>query len=316
MDAQGKIHWPAKKGGMPRLKQYLDELPGVPMQDIWTDLSPIHNLAEERLGYPTQKPLALLKRIVAASSNPGDVVMDPFCGCGTTIDAVEEVNRENPDQEPRVWIGIDVTHLAVGLIKHRLTRFSPPPQYDVLGEPASTSAARKLAGDDPFQFQYWALGLVGARPRGGKKKKGADRGIDGVRYFQDEQKGGAWVTKTMLVQVKGGKAGVSQVRDLVGTMTREGAEMGVFITLQPPTKAMQNEAAAAGLYRSPWDGQDYPKVQILTVEELLADPHHPNPACLSVPRVGNVTFTPAPKHRRKRVKQKGLDLGGGEVETT
>jgi len=315
-DKVGLIHWP-KKGGFPRRKDdepFVPEARMITVGDVWTNIDRLNQTAKERLGYPTQKPLALLKRIVAASSNPGDVVMDPFCGCGTTIDAVEEINRENPKEEPRLWIGIDVTHLAVGLIKHRLTRFTPPPQYDVLGEPASTSAARKLAGDDPFQFQYWALGLVGARPRGGKKTKGADRGIDGVRYFQDEQKGGAWVTKTMLVQVKGGKAGVSHVRDLVGTMTREGAEMGVFVTLQKPTRAMQQEAAAAGLYRSPWDDQDYPKVQILTVEELLADPHHPNPACLSVPRGGNVTFTPAPKHRRKRVKQKGLDLEGGEEE--
>ena len=312
LDAAGRIYWPKKEGGTPRLKWYADELEGAAIPNVWTDIAPISAQASERLGYPTQKPLALLKRIVLASSNPGDVVMDPFCGCGTTIDAVEEINRENPKDPPRRWIGIDVTHLAVGLIKHRLTRFTPPPAFDVIGEPASTSAAAKLAGDDPFQFQFWALGLVGARPRGGKKKKGADQGIDGVRYFQDEQKGGAAVTKTMLVQVKGGKAGVSHVRDLVGTMTREKAEMGVFITLQPATKPMIREAATAGLYRSPWNGQDYPRVQILTVEELLGDPHHPNPACLQMPPSVNVTLTQAPKHRRKRVKQHGLDLEGGE----
>jgi len=289
---------------------------GIPVEDTWNchpeDVSPsgqpldsiqIKSFSKEKLGYPTQKPEALLERIISASSNEGDVVLDPFCGCGTTIAVAQRLKRR--------WIGIDVTHLAINLMKIRLRdAFGEEVEYDVLGEPASTSAARKLADDDPYQFQYWALGLVGARPRGGKKKKGADQGIDGVRYFQDEQKGGAWITKTMLVQVKSGRVGVSHVRDLVGTMTREGAEMGVFITLEPPTRPMQNEAAAAGLYRSPWDGQDYPKVQILTVEELLKDPHHPNPACLSVPRGGNVTFTPAPKHRRKRVKQHGLDLEG------
>jgi len=307
LDAAGKIHWPKKKSGMPRLKQYLHNLPGVPLQDVWVDLPPLHNLAAERLGYPTQKPVALLKRLIGASSNPGDVVLDPFCGCGTTIDAVETLNRDNPKSEPRRWIGIDVTHLSINLIKHRLTRFEPLPNYEVIGEPASASGAAALAQQDPFQFQFWALGLIGARPMGGTKKKGADKGIDGVRYFVDEMKGKKPVTKTMLVQVKSGKVGSKYIRDFVGTVTREKAHLGVFVTLKEPTKPMRTEAASAGTYTSPWDNQAYPKIQILTIDQLLADPHRPNPGCLQIPGGTAQHTLPTPrKHRGKSARQDEL----------
>jgi len=303
-ERQGRLVY--TKSGAPRYKRYLDEMPGVPLQDNWDDISPVGGGAQG-MGYPTQKPLELLKRIVSASSNPGDVVLDPFCGCGTTIDAVETINRENPGERARTWIGIDVTHLSINLIKHRLTRFVPPPEYEVIGEPASPSGAAALAQHDAFQFQFWALGLIGARPTGGRRKKGADKGIDGVRYFQDEQRKGAWVTKRMLVQVKSGKAGARDIRDFVGTMTRESAEMGVFVTLQPPTKPMRTEAATAGTYSSPWDGQAYPKVQILTIEELLADPQRPNPRCLRIPGgTAQHTLPEAPKHTQKQDKQAKL----------
>jgi len=303
--AEGRIL--TKKDGTPRmdgLKVYLDEMPGKPLQSIWTDIPRIPNTSAERLGYPTQKPLELLKRIVSASSNPGDVIMDPFCGCGTTIDAVETINRENPKEQPRTWIGIDVTHLSINLIKHRLTRFEPLPEYEVIGEPAGLSGAEALAQQDPFQFQFWALGLIGARPIGGKKKKGADLGIDGVRYFLDEMKAKQPVTKTMLVQVKSGKVGSKDIRDFVGTLTREKAQMGVFITLVEPTGPMKSEAASAGTYTSPWDKKTYPKVQILTIKELLADPYRPNPRCLRVPGgASQHTLPEAPKHRGPRTKQ-------------
>lgn len=282
-------------------------MPGVPLQDIWDDIRPIGSQADERLGYPTQKPTELLVRVVAASSNPGDVVLDPFCGCGTTIDAVETLNRENPDKPPRMWIGIDVTHLSINLIKHRLTRFSPLPEYDVKGEPESDAAAAMLAKADPYQFKFWALGLVGARPVGGEKKKGADQGIDGIRRFVDEMKNGQPVYRKMLVQVKGGHVKSGDIRDLVGTLSREGAEMGTFITLEEPSQPMKNEAASAGVYKSPWDNQEYPKVQILTVKELLADPHRPNPRCLEVPGGGaSHTLPEAPKHKTKGKKTKEM----------
>ena len=309
--AQGRIV--LTKKGRPRVIRYLDEMPGHPIGDVWTDIPEINSQAAERLGYPTQKPLELLKRIVSASSNPGDVVLDPFCGCGTTIDAVESINRENPDKTRRSWIGIDITHVAIGLVKHRLaTRFKPPPVFREQGVPVSVAGAAALAARDPFDFQYWALGLVGARPVGGKPRKGADRGIDGVRYFQDEQKGGAWLTKKMLVQVKSGHVKAGDLRDLAGTLQREEAEMGVFLTLEPPTQPMRTEAAAAGSYISPWDNQPYPKVQILTIAEVLKDPHRPNPRCLQVPGGAggpNITLPEAPKHKRKGHRQKDLDFG-------
>jgi len=346
----GLVAWPRKPGGTPRLKYYLQESLGVPVTDFWDDINLISSGSGEALGYPTQKPLELLKRIISASSNPGDVILDPFCGCGTTIDAVETLNREalgttgvSPvgvggtavsavgfggtrvsgvngtstggtpvpptpvPPPPRRWLGIDVTHLSTSLIKHRLTRFFPPPEYEVIGEPGSLSAAEVLAKDDPFQFQLWALGLIGARAAGQKRKKGADLGIDGVRYILDEQKNGAWVSKRMLVQVKGGGVGSKDIRDFVGTLSREKAEIGVFITLQSPTQPMRSEAASAGMYTSPWDKKAYPKVQILTVEDLLKDPHRPNPRCLLVPGgTEQHTLPEPPRHKTARSRQRSL----------
>ncbi|HAU36867.1 MAG TPA: site-specific DNA-methyltransferase [Phycisphaerales bacterium] len=306
-DAAGLIHWP-KNNGFPRRKDeeaFVPEARTVTVGDVWIDIDRINQTAKERLGYPTQKPLELLKRIISASSNPGDVVLDPFCGCGTTIDAVETLNRENAKEPPRTWIGIDITHLSINLIKHRLTRFKDPPvSYEVLGEPASVSGAEALAQQDPFQFQFWALGLLGARPAGGRKKKGADQGIDGVRYFVDEQVGGAWTGKTMLVQVKSGKVGAKDIRDLAGTMGREKAELAVFVTLQAPTQPMRTEAAAAGSYISPYDRQAYPRVQIVTIDELLRDPQRPNPRCVRVPGgAAQHTLPEAPKHKARSARQ-------------
>lgn len=304
-DSKGRKYRDDRSGGR---RQYLDETPGRRIGDVWDDIMSFQqaSTSSEYLGYQTQKPLALLKRIVSASSNPGDVILDPFCGCGTTIDAVETINRENPEQEPRRWIGIDITHLAINLIKHRLTRFSPPPEYKVIGEPESLSGAKALARQDPFQFQFWALGLIGARPTGSQRKKGADMGIDGVRYIMDEQKNGHWVTKRMLVQVKSGKVGVKDIRDFVGTLTREKAEMGVFITLAEPTARMKQEAASVGNYTSPWDNKPYPKVQILTIEQLLQDPHRPNPRCLQIPGGTSTQHTlPNPPKHKQSAKGKG-----------
>lgn len=328
LEAARRIYWPKEQGGTPRLKWYVDELAGTAIPDVWNDISPIGAQAAERLGYPTQKPLELLKRIVSASSNPGGVIMDPFCGCGTTIDAVETLNAEAVDEyrreaiqakeqgkkrpriyrpAPRTWIGIDVTHLAINLIKHRLTRFTPPPVYEVIGEPSSVSGAEALGRQDPYQFQFWALGLIGARPWGGTKKKGADKGIDGVRFFMDEIKNGQEIYKKMLVQVKSGKVGVKDIRDLVGTMSREGAEMGVFLTLVEPTAPMKQEAASAGTYNSPWDGKPYPRVQVLTIEDLLADPYRPNPRCLRLPGgTSQHTLPDPPRHKGNPKKQGNL----------
>lgn len=293
-DAEGKIHWPAKVAGMPRLKQYADEMPGVPLQDMWTDIPPMHNLSAERLGYPTQKPLALLERIVSASSNPGDVVLDPFCGCGTAVAAAQNLGRR--------WIGIDITHLSIALQKYRLKEmFGEELVFRVVGEPTSLDDARSLAAEDRFQFQWWALSLVRARPFGGEAsgktgKKGADRGVDGLITFIDDASG---KPKRVIVQVKSGKVSSRDVRDLVGTLEREKAACGVFLTLEEPTREMEKEAAAAGFYHSPGWNRDFPRVQIMTVGGLLSSRGQ-----LELPPAEYTTFKAAGK-----VKGKGTEQG-------
>ncbi len=238
-----------------RLRMYADESPGERIQSLWEDIPPIGALAIERLGYPTQKPLALLERIVGASSNEGDVILDPFCGCGTAVHAAEKLKRR--------WIGIDITSLAIGLIERRLKDAFPDVLYEVHGTPKDSWDARNLAAADKYQFQWWAVTLVEAQPVGGKKK-GADRGIDGVFYFQiDKGK-----TERGVVSVKGGdNVSVAMIRDLVGVMEREKAPMGLFITLAEPTKPMETEAAAAGVLETPFG--TFPRLQIATIADLL-----------------------------------------------
>ena len=294
LDSEGMIYWPSKKGGWPRFKKYLDDAKGVPLQDVWTDIYPINSQAQERLGYPTQKPEALLKRILSASSNEGDVVLDPFCGCGTTIAAAQALGRR--------WIGIDVTNLAITLIRHRLKDAygdDIEPAYQVIGEPVSVPDAEALAAADPYQFQWWALGLVGARPAEGKK--GADQGIDGRIYFHDGDTG---KTKQIVLSVKAGKLQAPYVRDLRGVVEREQAALGVLLTLNAPTKAMRTEAASAGFYASPW-GQ-HPRVQILTVGELLAGKKLDAPP----PRQTSRTYKRAPKALKKAGEQPGMFVDG------
>ena len=246
--------------------------------DVWS-LNLLPAAAAERLGYPTQKPETLLDLIISASSSEGDVVLDPFCGCGTAVAVAHRLNRQ--------WIGIDITHLAVTLIKHRLRdTFGEGMAYKVIGEPVSVADAQVLAQSDPYQFQWWALGLVGARPA--EQKKGADKGIDGRLYFHDEGNG---KTKQIVLSVKAGHAQVAHVRDLRGVVDREQAAIGVLITMQAPTQPMRSEAAGAGFYASPWSGQNHARLQILTVAELL------DGKAIDYPRfAGNVTFKRAPKN--------------------
>ncbi len=251
---------------------------GVRLDDVWDigRVPPIKQL------FPTQKPEALLERIIRASSNESDVVLDPFCGCGTTISVALRLNRR--------WLGIDITHLAVTLIKHRLqSAFGEKVKnrYEIIGEPVSISGAMELAKQDPYQFQWWALGLVGARPV--EQKRGADEGIDGRLYFHDEGKGGE--TKQIIFSVKAGQIRVSHIRDLRGVVERERAEMGVLITMLPPTKPMQREAARAEFYHSPGWNKRYPRIQVLTVEELIGGKGVNYPPSKHV----NVTFKKAPK---------------------
>jgi len=271
-DREGRLHFP-KPGGHLRLKMFLDESKGMHMQNVWDDIFPINSQAQERLGYPTQKPVALLERILQASSNEGDVVLDPFCGCGTTIHAAQKLKRE--------WIGIDVTHLAISLIEKRLKDAFPGIKFEVHGTPKDLDGARALAAQDKYQFQWWAVSLVNAVPFGGKKK-GADSGIDGLIYFKPEGK----TTEKAIVSVKGGdNVNVAMVRDLAHVVGREKAKIGVFITLADSTGPMRTEAVKAGFYETLYG--KYPKIQILTIDDLF-NGKQPN-----IPLVDSASFKKA-----------------------
>lgn len=291
-DREGRLHFPKKPSGALRLKMYLDESPGVKIQNLWTDINPIGAQAAERLGYPTQKPEALLERIINASSREGDTILDPFCGCGTAIAVAERLHRR--------WVGIDITHLAVTLIKHRMKNaFGETASFHIVGEPTSVPDAQALAETDPYQFQWWALGLVNARPA--EQKKGADKGIDGRIFFHDEWAKGGGQTKQIILSVKAGHTNVAHMRDLRGVLDREKAPIGVLITMQEPTRPMRQEAATAGFYKSPWSQEDYPRLQILTIAELLAGkkieaPPQRGPGFKAAP-----TAKRKPSHRQKEL---------------
>jgi len=305
-------------GAVPRFKRYLDEQKGKPLDDVWTDIPPLNSQAAERLGYPTQKPVALLERIIRSSCPEGGVVLDPFCGCGTTIATAQALGRP--------WIGIDITHLAITLIKQRLkdsfgieqaVRTTPSGKgetakvgeaaveygeatkrpFHVVGEPTSEPDAAALAASDPYQFQWWALGLVGARPV--EQKKGADKGIDGRIVFQGEKPGSF---ESVILSVKAGKTGSAHVRDLKGVLDREKAAIGVLITMQEATSPMKTEAATAGFYESTLWGRKYPKVQLFTVAELLAGKKVEMPPIRQV----GATFKKAPKATEKQGDQQKL----------
>jgi DNA modification methylase len=297
--------------------RYLKEGDGVPLQDIWArqpytggtvygtddeidaDVGWLGPTSPERLGYPTQKPLGLLYRIIKSSCPESGVVLDPFCGCGTAIHAAELLNRP--------WIGIDITYLAVAEIKARLAReFPQGVSFETKGEPTSLPDAEALAASDEYQFQFWALGLVGARKH--SVKKGADGGIDGRLIFHDDVKGSS---KHIIISVKAGKnISVAHVRDLRGVVEREKAAIGVLITMHEPTKPMRQEAASAGFYTSAWGspGTTHPRIQILTIKELLEGGRIDYPAF----RGFNVTHMPAtfdpsaPVSPAKAVKQKAI----------
>jgi len=286
IDKAGRLTWSAT--GIPYLVRFLDEMPGAAMPSIWDNIPPINSQAQERLGYPTQKPEALLERVITASSNKGDVVLDPFCGCGTAVAVAQRLERN--------WIGIDITHLAITLIRHRLfTAYGGKAEYDVIGEPVSVPDAEALAAEDKYQFQWWALGLVGARPA--EQKKGADKGIDGRLYFHDEAEGGK--TKQIILSVKGGGLKAQDVRDLRGVIEREKAEIGVLISLEEPTKQMRTEAASAGFYESPGWQKKYPHLQLFTVADLLGGKRIDYPPAKQT----NVTFKRAPKAKGKGPEQ-------------
>jgi site-specific DNA-methyltransferase (adenine-specific) len=338
---QGLIYQ-SKPGSVPQEKRYLDEMEGQPLSDDWADIEHLHGANAEALGYPTQKPVALLERIILASTNPGGLVLDPFCGCGTTIDAAEKNGRD--------WIGIDVTQLAISLIKNRLqdtyghrlkfmtgaTASPSPPRSGgegrgevaqiksphpasghplpamrgegekisvvrIIGEPTTPNEAATLAEDDKYQFQWWALGLVGARPV--EQKKGADHGIDGKILFRDDPK--AAKPEQIIIQVKGGKTGVKDVRDLRGVLDREKAAIGILISLQPATGPMETEAASAGFYEHKTNRQKFPRLQLRTVKELMEGKGIERPSTVAAT---DETFKKAPESKKKHGEQSALKL--------
>lgn len=257
MDAAGKIHWPKKAGGMPMLKRYLDEQKGVPLQDVWTDVKPIHNISGDRLGYPTQKPVELVRRIIQSSSNKGDVVFDPFCGCGTTIYAAEELERK--------WIGCDIAILSIKIIREILTgekyRLVEGNNFEVDGIPVSVEQARELFKKDPFQFEHWFVERIGGFPT----KKTGDKGVDGRLYFETEDG-----MKAMVLSVKGGKLRPTDVRDLIGVLANApDTEMAGFLSLEEPSPKMREAAAECGQYE--YKGVLYDRLQFLTVKDVLED---------------------------------------------
>ncbi|MGA7524256.1 MAG: DNA methyltransferase [Acidobacteriaceae bacterium] len=256
--AEGRVIQ-TRPGAVPQYKRYLDEMPGVPVQNLWTDLAPLNNRSKEVLGYPTQKPEALLDRILKASSNAGDVVLDPFCGCGTAVEVAQQLNRR--------WIGVDVTHLSLAIIKQRLERGFGHEIFktiSVIGEPVTEEEALALAARDKFGFQCWAVGRIGAPPI--EHKKGADRGIDGRIYFHDD----FGTPKHIIISVKAGDhIGPAFVRELRGVVDREKAEMGILVCVKEPTSEMKKEAAQLGFYKS--IGGNFPRLQIITLKDIFAN---------------------------------------------
>jgi site-specific DNA-methyltransferase (adenine-specific) len=255
LEEKGFIYWPPH-GRIPRYKRYLKDSGGNPIQDVISDIPPLSVASAERLGYPTQKPIALLERIIAASSNEGDVVLDPFCGCGTAVHAAQKLKRK--------WIGIDITCLAISLIEKRLKSAFPRLQFDVHGTPKDIESARDLARRDKYQFQWWAVSLVEAQPSQGKKK-GADGGVDGIKFFRDLDKG----IHKVVVSVKGGaNLKADDVRSIMAVRETEKAEIALLISLETPTGGMLANAAKAGFYEG-GNGKKYQRVQLLTIGDLL-----------------------------------------------
>jgi hypothetical protein len=295
LDAEGRIYWP-KKGEFPKLKQYLAESKGAAVGDLWTDVQVIGRTAAERLGYPTQKPEELLERIILAGSKAGDTVLDPFCGCGTTVAAAQRLGRR--------WIGIDVTHLAITLIRSRLAdAYGDKVSYVLVGEPADLAGAEALARQDRYQFQWWALGKIRARPVAEERKKGADSGIDGKLFFREKENG---PVKTIVIQVKSGALKLSEVRDFAQVIQREKAPIGVLLALDEPTRDMRTEAATLGYYRPEYrlsEDDKYDRYQILTIRELFEGKRPQYPPFRNVTFKAAPVAKPAPKGPKTRTKK-------------
>ncbi len=264
LDSENRIYY--TKNGFPRMKRYLDEMQGLPIQDTWTDIEALRSWHSEKLGYPTQKPEALLERIIKASSNEGDVVLDAYCGCGTTVAVSQRLDRQ--------WIGIDITYQSISLILKRLEdAFGQGVLENIVlnGIPKDMNSAVALANkrDDRTrkEFEKWAVLTYSNNRAVINQKKGADKGIDGIAYFRSEKDD----PEKIILQVKSGKVSSRDIRDLQGTMTRENAVLGIFITLEKPTRDMIKEAKEAGIYRSQYMSNPVDKIRIVTIQEIIED---------------------------------------------
>lgn len=293
LDKQNKIFY--TRNGIPRIKRYLDEAKGMPAQDVWTDIEALRSWHRERLKYPTQKPLALLERIIQASSNEGDIVLDPFCGCGTTIEAAEKLHRQ--------WIGIDVTHYAVTLIEGRLHRLKvPKDSYQVVGRPTTLKDAQELFNRDRHQFQWWAAWLLGAQTYR-EAKRGPDGGVDGNIFFPN----GPYGTGRIIISVKGGEnVGIGMIRELSAVVTDQEAEMGILIMLHGPTDPMEKFAVNAGFVQKSAHGR-LPKLQIMTVERLLAGEKP------KLPPLPPIEFKPVTRRRDRDQLELLLPFAGANI---
>lgn len=281
-EAEGRLVYSAK--GYPQYKRYLDEMPGVPLQDVWTDIPPLGARSAERLGYPTQKPVALLDRIISASSKAGDVVLDPFCGCGTTIEAAEALGRH--------WLGIDITYDAIPIIRGRLAAkgLADGTDYEVWGSPETVEDAAQLAREHKYQFQWWAVRRLGAKEV--LYKKGPDQGVDGrltlVSNSPDR-------FPEAVISVKAGQTGPAHVRELAGTMRAQNADIGVLVVVKPPTKGMRDAAEAEGGYPAA-DGSWCPRLQVLTAADVMAGVGVKAPSALALE---GAAAAPATRSRRR-----------------
>jgi len=290
-DKEGRIHFPKNKNGRLRRKSFVDELMGMPIQNLWDDIVQIGAHDAERLGYPTQKPQALLERIISASSNEGDVVLDPFCGCGTTVHAAEKLGRS--------WIGIDITHLAINLIRTRLTAAFPGIEIETHGLPASYAGALELARADKHEFELWVLSEIGAMPyKGGRK--GPDTGIDGYLFFGYPE-GKKVRDGKALIEVKGGSTGVKDVGYLDAVVVREGADLGALVSALKPTSKMREHAAGKGTVTL--GTRDYPRLQVIWLKDLME-----GRARVEYPEAGRIEYTKkAPRHRREYQEEMGSE---------
>ena len=282
--------------GQPYIKYYLDERPGVAVMSFWDDIKPMSPTSKERLGYPTQKPESLLERIIKASSNENDIVLDAYCGCGTTVAVCQKLDRQ--------WIGIDITYQSISLILKRLEDSFPGVLKTIKlhGIPKDIESAKALANktDDRTrkEFEKWAILTYTNNKAVINAKKGADKGIDGIVYFQGDKND----PEKIIFQVKSGKVKSGDIRDLLGTMTLESASLAIFITLEEPTKDMLKTAKSAGFYQSKYMSHSCDKIQIVTIKEIIEDQQRLNI------RLSYEVLKSAEKQKEVRVNQIELDI--------